>query len=124
MPAVLYRASGYKPIVAVGGAFWALENDNQRSATEGQTPTVWLTAKTLDELIKDARRSKTKDCAPVVLRCPAYPHGVYVAHGGAVVLANRDELSNIRSVLGCGEFHMSDAGAQRVITDIRKGTNR
>ena len=124
MPAVLYRASGYKPIVANAGMFWALENKNQQSATEEQTPTVWLTAKTLDELIKDARKSKTKDCAPVVVRCPAYRHGVYIAHGGAVVLASREELVNIRTVLACGEFHMSDKGAQRVITDIRKGTNR
>lgn len=124
MPAILYRAEKYKPVVAVGGKFWALENDLQRKATEEQTLTVWLTAKTLDELIKDARKSKTPDCAPVVVRCPGKQHGVYIAHGGAVDLANRDELENVRGIPGCGEFHTSDQVANSIVNDIRKGTNR
>lgn len=121
MTAVLYRAEGHSPILALGSKFWVISESEAQSAVSGGVPSVWLVARTLKELIIDARRSKSSPVGAVLVRRPS--NVVYIAHGGAVALQNTEELNNLKRALGIGEVSVSTSTSNQMIADMRNGTN-
>ncbi|MDF2916380.1 MAG: family metallopeptidase [Microbacterium sp.] len=121
MPAVIYRGGDHPPVLAIGSKFWAVSEAEWNSAVAGGVPSVWLEKITLQNLISDARASKTKGAAPLILRQPGAT--TYIAHGGAVILRSDEEIRNLKNALDVPEMTVSQQRADIIVADLRNGGN-
>lgn len=121
MPAVIYRGGDHPPVLAIGSKFWAISEAEWNSAIAGGIPSVWLEKITLQNLISDARASKTRGAAPLILRQPGAT--TYIAHGGAVILRSDEEIRNLKNALGVPEMTVSQQRADIIVGDLRSGKN-
>lgn len=110
-------------ILANAGLFWMISDAEARSLHASGLPSVWLTEHTLMNLVSDARASKTRTSAPLLLRYKGGNEVVYLAHGGAVRLAQpkADEFNNIRQVLRAPVLDTNDWLAALIIANVRAG---
>ncbi|WP_433676634.1 M23 family metallopeptidase [Microbacterium gorillae] len=124
---MLYAASvtgGTKLIFANAGLFWVVDQSASNEWVATGNNVVWLSDFVLTNLVNDARASKSKVSAPVLLKFPSASKVVYCAHGGAVLLSQPtgEEYKNLRAA-GVPAIRVSDAGGNTIINNLRAGVN-
>ncbi|MDR2294675.1 MAG: hypothetical protein LBE05_05675 [Microbacterium sp.] len=106
----------YQMILANAGLFWIVPNGSVETG-----PVVWLTETVLAALIQDARGSKSKGAAPVLIYDTTAKHWLYAAHGGVVILRGDEERRNIIEQLNPPRLKVPGSYAALIVNNIREG---